>query len=266
MCYNFFMTWALKRQLFYVSLLIFFFGGLGFLVGYPYINKAPTCFDGKQNGTETGVDCGGSCVLACSAQVDDLSLLWSRSFEVVPGRYNAVAYLENQNPNTTINNIRYRFRFADRDNVYIGKREGQTSIPPAGKFAIFESAIDMGNSIPVYTTFEFIDTPVWLQVGEEVLRQLRVAVSDIRTDSEDTAPRLYAKIRNNSLFTIPEVDVVAILYDEQGNALSASRTYIEKLGAEQSKDVTFTWPAPMKEQIVTKEIIPMYNVFETRLE
>lgn len=31
---------------------------------------APTCADGIQNGTETGVDCGGSCPTACLAQIN----------------------------------------------------------------------------------------------------------------------------------------------------------------------------------------------------
>ncbi len=238
-----------------------FFIVVGSLAAYPFLNKAPTCNDGKQNGNETGIDCGGGCVLACVEQTDPVSILWSRTFEVVKGRFNAVAYLENHNPSKAVNKINYKFRFADANNLYIGKREGTTFIPPAGNFAIFEPAIDLGHAIPVYTTFEFTEEPVWLQVDEQKINQLKIAVSDIVLENPDTTPKLLATISNKSLFDIPQVNVVAIMYDESGNAVSVSQTYLEKLAGEESRLVTFTWPEPIAGNIVSKEIIPLFNIF-----
>ncbi len=260
------MTWALKRQFFYIVVLVVFFGVLGFLVVSPYINEIPTCADNKKNGTETGVDCGGSCARACTFEVDQISVLWSRTFEVIPGRYNAVAYLENHNKNAAINKIKYKFRFADKDNIYIGKREGETFIPPSGKFAIFETGIGVGNSVPVYTSFEFTETPIWNNISGDELNQLKVLVSDIKLENQDTSPHLSATIKNNSLFTIPEVSIVAILYDEKGNAVSASRTYLDVLAGEESQNINFTWPKSITGNVIAKEIIPMYNIFLVKLK
>ena len=184
------MTWAFKRQIFYVAVLLLFISVFVFLIIYPKLNKAPTCSDNKQNGTETGIDCGGLCARACLAKVDDISVLWSRAFKVIPGRYNAVAYLVNHNENTAVKKLNYRFRFADANNVYIGKREGSTFGPPGGAFAVFEPGIDIGNSIPVYVSFEFTQTPLWLQVSPVKVNQLKVFISDIRLTDEKTNPRL----------------------------------------------------------------------------
>lgn len=266
LCYNSLMNWALKRQLLYILIVLIFLTGIGFLIISPYFNQAPTCTDGKQNGDETGVDCGGSCALACVNQVDQISILWSRAFEVVPGRYNAVAYLENHNNNTAVDRISYRFRFADKDNVYIGKREGTTYVPPSGKFAVFEPAVDMGNSIPIYTTFEFTETPVWVQVPEKEVDQLKVLISDIKLTGEDTSPALSATIKNDSLFKIPEVNVIALLYDETGNAVSVSRTYLDVLHREESTDINFTWIEPFTKKVVSKELIPIFNIFSVSLD
>src|SRR5680860_1366407 len=159
------MTWALKRQIFYIAVLLVFLGIFGFLVIYPHYNKAPTCFDNSQNGNETGVDCGGSCAKACTFETDEVSVLWARSFMVVPDRYNAVAYLENHNKNLAVEKIKYQFRFADKDNIYLGRREGIAFIPPGRNFAIFERGIELGNSEPVYTTFSFTETPNWVSVS-----------------------------------------------------------------------------------------------------
>lgn len=260
------MSWALKRQIFYIAILVLFFSVFGFLIISPKLNKPPTCSDNKQNGLETGVDCGGSCQRACLAQVDPISLLWARAFRVVPGRYNAVAYLENHNINTAINKINYRFRFADANNIYIGKREGSTYVPPSGRFAIFEPGIDIGNSIPVYTTFEFTETPVWATVQPEKIKQLKVIVSNINLENEDTSPVLSATIKNDSFFTIGEVDVVAILYDANRNAVSTSRTYLKELAPEEITNIHFTWPEPWLHKVVEKEIIPMYNIFSAKLK
>src|SRR6185503_5513235 len=111
------MTWAFKRQFFYVFVLILFVAAFGYLITYPVIHKAPSCVDNKQNGNETGIDCGGSCINACVSQVDPVSVLWARSFRVVPGRYNAVAYLENHNKNVAASKVNYIFRFADKNNI-----------------------------------------------------------------------------------------------------------------------------------------------------
>jgi len=260
------MTWASKRKVFYlavVAVVVLFFI---YLIARPYINKTPTCFDNTQNGDETGIDCGGSCQIACTLQVDKISIKWSRAFEVVPGRYNAVAYLENHNKDTVINSISYRFRFADKDNVYIGKREGTTYIPSSGKFAIFEPAIDLGNSVPVYTSFEFTQTPTWITVSEEKANQLKILTSDIKLENEDTSPKLSAVVKNNSLFQIPEINIVTILYDEKGNAISASKTYLDVLDGEESKIINFTWPQAFGEKVIVKEIIPMFNIFSVKLK
>lgn len=260
------MTWALKRQIFYVTILVLFISFLAFLIIYPKLNKAPTCFDGKQNGDELGIDCGGSCVNACFSQVDDVSILWSRAFKVIPGRYNAVAYIVNHNKNIAAKKVNYRFRFADKDNLYIGKREGSTFIPPGGNFVVFEPGIDIGNSIPVYSTFEFTEVPVWLQVPETKISQLKVNISNIELKDVDTLPKLSALIKNDSLFTIPDVGVIAVLYDANRNAISTSRTYLNKLLPLQGSDINFTWPEPLPGVVVEREIIPMYDIFSAKLE
>lgn len=232
----------------------------------PYLNKPPTCFDGKQNGAEAGVDCGGECARACMSESEDTSLLWARVFRVLPGRYNAVAYLENKNANTAAQKVSYRFRFADSNNVYIGKREGTTFIPTAGRFAIFEPAIDLGNSVPVYTTFEFTSAPDWIRLPAELVRQVNVTISDSEIIEEGVAPKLFANVRNNSLFKIPGLSVVTILYDADGNALSASSTYLDVLPPETTLPISFTWPEPYVGRAVVKEFIPLYDIFLVGLD
>jgi len=259
------MNWALKRQFIYILCIVLFCAIVAFIILYPSLNKPPTCDDGVQNGTETGIDCGGSCPYACADQMSQPTVLWARAFEVVPGRYNAVAYIVNHNKNVAAEKVSYRFRFADENNIYIGMREGTTFIPPAGDFAVFEPAIDVGNSIPVYTDFQFTETPAWLQVSPDEISQLKVSVSNIQLSGEGTNPALSANVNNNSLYNIPNVNVVAILYDKLGNAVSVSSTYLNQLNPLTSSDINFTWPQPFSQDVVAKELIPMYDILSVKL-
>lgn len=252
--------------MFYIVILLLFVAIFGFILIYPSLTKAPSCFDYKQNGDEKGVDCGGSCQRACLAEVDDISVLWARAFRVVPGRYNAVAYIVNHNKSAAIERINYRFRFGDANNVYIGKREGSTYVPPGGNFAVFEPGLDVGNSIPVYVTFEFTEVPIWLQVPEDKIDQLKILTSDVELRGETSSPRLSAKVTNNSIFNIPDLSVIAILHEAGGNAIAASRTFLSSLPALGSADINFTWPEPFAGTVVETELIPMFDVFSVKLD
>lgn len=260
------MTWSLRRQIFYISLLFLFVFVFGFLIIYPTFKKAPSCNDFKQNGDEAGVDCGGSCILACTFEASPVSVLWARSFMVVPGRYNAVAYLENHNKNLAVDRIRYLFRFADKDNIYLGKREGVISIPPGRTFAVFERGIELGSSEPVYTSFSFTDVPYWLNVKGEVVNQIQLIPKNIVLENEDKSPHLYLDLKNESLFSIPDMNVMVILYDEHGNAINVSNTYIEEFKKEEEKRLDYTWQEGFVAKVVRKEILPMFNVFKVQIK
>lgn len=260
------MSWSLRHQILYVVLLFLFFSVLGLLLVYSSLNEVPTCSDFKQNGDETGVDCGGSCVRACVFQADPLSIIWSRVFIVVPGRYNALAYLENHNKNFAVEKIKYSFRFADKDNIYLGKREGVAFIPPGRTFAIFERGIEFGTSVPVYTTFTFTEMPNWLRVSNDLINQAQILTGNINLENEITSPHLSVNLKNISLFSIPDINVIAILYDDKHNAVSVSSSYLDKLSGEEEKIVDFTWPLPFSDKIINKEILPIFNIFKVKIE
>ncbi len=258
------MDWSTRRKIFYLGMLAFFVVFLLFIVFQTFFNEKPTCSDGKQNGEESGVDCGGSCQQICSFQADEVSVFWSRAFEVVPGRYNAVAYLENKNINSLVQRVNYRFRFADANNVYIASREGTAYIPPTGKFAIFEPAIGTGTSVPVYTSFEFTQAPAWQQARADILNQIKIITSEYVFENS-TYPKLTAKIKNNSLLEIPNINVIVILYDRDGVAINSSRTFVDLLEREEEENLVFTWQEVFDREVANIEIIPIYNILQVRI-
>lgn len=254
------MSWAGRRQFYYsFGFLIFVLGVLAILF-YPIIFKAPTCSDKKQNGDEVGVDCGGSCRQFCPNQVSDPIVLWSRAFPISGNLYNLVAYVENQNIHAAIPDATYEFRVFDTQGKYIGRREGHTFVPPNQRFAVFEAHFDAGLTIPKNTSFKFTGKYLWLR-QDPITSKLPIKVDRISYSEDTGSPHLQARIRNDSIFSAPGFDVMAILYNESHNAIGVSKTHLDGLANSQESPIIFTWPKVFSDTPVIKDIIPQINPF-----
>jgi hypothetical protein len=73
--------------------------------------------------------------------------------------------------------------------------------------------------------------------------------------------RLTATLENTSRYSFTNMDVVAILYNADDNAITASKAVLPSLRAEQSATMTFTWPFQLPEKAVRIEIVPRFNPF-----
>lgn len=207
-----------------------------------FLYKKPTCSDGKKNGDETGVDCGGSCQILCSFEAIDPIVVWSRAFKVTPHIYSAVAYVENPNLNSQAA-VSYQFKLYDKDNTLIVTRANKAFLPKNKVFAIFEPNIDTGGRTPVRVSFQFTEKFSWTRV---LAPTPELVVTQKILTAEDTRPRLDARIENRSRVPQKNIETVAIVYDDKENAIGASRTVIDSLEVGQSADAVFTWPAPFQ--------------------
>lgn len=222
--------------------------------------KVPTCSDLKQNGTETGVDCGGTCALMCKSEIAEPVILWSRAFPVLGNNYNLVAFIENRNKNAGVYNAPYEFRIYDTNNKLIGRRQGSTFISPNQQFAVFESRFDSGQAQIKSVSFEFLSPLVWIK-KDPTLQKLPITVNKIVLDNNKDTPRLSAMVNNDSIQDLPEFDVIAILYDIDHNAINASKTHKDKLLNGSSLPIIFTWPEPLIGIPTTEDILISINPF-----
>ncbi len=254
------MSWATRRQFKYAFGVFLFFGLIIFAIIYPVIFKAPTCQDGKNNADESGVDCGGSCSLMCKSEIFSPVVLWNRAFLVINNNYNLVAYVENRNRDSAVLKASYEFRIYDNNNKLLGRREGSTFIPPNQQFAIFEPRFDAGEGQIKTVTFEFIEPLIWVKKAP-TLQALPIRVNNIVFDDNKDTPSLSAIINNDSVYDLPEFNVIAILYDKDNNAINASKTYKDKLLSNDSIPVFFTWPEILSATPVRKDVIISINPF-----
>lgn len=256
------MSWASNRKFTYLSGFFLFVGLILFFILYPIFHKDPTCFDGKKNGEETGLDCGGICQKMCPEDVSDPVVLWNRIFHVSYDSYNLLAYIENQNKNSAVVEVPYEFRVYDVDNKLIGRREGSTYIPPNQRFAIFEARFNAGEAIPKSVTFNFTGSFIWWKKNPTI-QTLPIKVDRITTGDDLNSPTLNARVTNDSIYDLPEFEVITILYDKEGNAVNASKTYKKGLKSNNSLNLFFTWPNPFSGVPVVKDVLLQVNPFKT---
>lgn len=238
------LTWSQKRKIAYLSAVLVPVALLSAYLTYSFFDREPTCNDGIQNQNERGVDCGGVCERICQAQVPSPALMWARSFAVTEDIANSVAYYENPNSSLVARDVPFVFELRDSENLLIAQRQGTVDIPPRSTFAVFAGGIEIDGRNPVRTTFRLGD-PYWQSADPSITRSL-TSIEDTVLSPNLPQPRLEAEVANISVLNIGELELVSIIYDGAGNAVQASRTFINDIPAGSSKDVTFTWRQPFE--------------------
>jgi len=256
------MSWASRRQSQYLLGLFGFFALIAFIIVYPILTRPATCSDGRRNGGESGVDCGGACQRICTVDTSEPVILWSRAFPVSNSNYNLVAFVENHNKAAAIASASYEFRIYDTNNLLIGRREGITFIPPNQQFAIFESRFDAGLGEVKSVLFEFTSPFVWIK-KEPTIQTLPIFIDNIIYGEDKTSPTLTARITNDSVYDLPAFDVITILYGTDGNAVNASKTHKDGLNTNANTPILFTWPLPFNQDPVTQDVLLQINPFTT---
>jgi hypothetical protein len=250
------MSWARKRQLMFISIflgiLVVIAGGLYFIY-----KPVPTCFDGKQNQTEVGVDCGGTCAKACTSQLVPLTIWWTRVFPVSKGIYDVANLVENQNTHFGVRKINYTRRVYDKFNVLIAERTGATFFNPQEKFVIYEPNIDTKEQIADKAFLYFDEKAVWQRI------KVTPPTISIGAKNYSNSPlsRLQSSVTNNSLDTLRGTKFVAVLSDQAGNALAASQTVVDVLLGNASQELNFTWPTPLQANPAIIDIYPKLDLF-----
>ena len=114
-----YMNWQIKRRIMYGVAVLFIIIASTLYIYRDTFFPAPTCTDRKQNGYESGMDCGGTCSLRCTEEVLPLTVLWSRALNTSKDTYDLVAMVSNKNINNASYELKYIFKAYDENGVQI---------------------------------------------------------------------------------------------------------------------------------------------------
>jgi len=234
--------WAFWRRFQYGFGLTSFLCLVGVLVYFVNIYQPANCFDGILNGEETFIDAGGTCVRIDPATIIAPEIVWTESFRITEGQYNAVAYVENENQTAATPALNYTFQLLNQG-IVVAERSGVTILPPNSSYPIFEGRIFTDNRQEVTETKLLLEpADMWLpaSVGRDQFRSL-----DIELIGADVRPRLNVEVENTELTSADNVEVVATIFNTAGIPVAASQTFIEDIGPRSTEDIIFTWPNPL---------------------
>jgi hypothetical protein len=245
-------SWSKRRKLIYALILLVI---VAVVVGIPLFvifYKAPTCFDGKQNGSEQGVDCGGKCTKLCQNEFLPPSVAWSRIESVVPGVYNAAAYIINPNNTGEAKNVPYHMELYDRDGMLIIEKKGTVTIPPHRNTLAFSSLIKVDKSIPTKVLFEFTSLPDWNKKAD-TLDPLVVVSKEYKEEGNTSS--LLVSLRNDGLKILNNIGIYVVLYDKSGNAIGFSKTVLDSIMPKATSLAPFTWNTNRQGEVVSIEVL-----------
>ncbi len=237
------MSWNSERKTF-VTLVVL--GAVVLFVSFftlPFLLQAPSCNDGKQNGDEAGIDCGGSCALLCAGESIPLEILFERSVEVDATTYDAVAYVVNKNKDAVPSSLSFKVSLFDGVGSLIVQKEGKAFIQPGGGTPLYVPALQVGDRRPVRTRFEITQIgPFYKYSNQEFLKT--ITVRDHVFDNTNVTPRLTLTIQNSSFETVRDIDVYALLYDSEDTLIAVGKTYLESVSGNNTKNAYFSWRTP----------------------
>ena len=196
--------------------------------------------------------------------------LWRRAFPIADGVYATVAYIENQNQNLYVPEAQFEIELYNTTNTLIGRVSQTTPIMPNGITPIFVPHVVVDKQEVTSTSFRFVKEPTFKKQPYPYGFEIKNIYKNIE---ENKAPYVRATAVNTGKRTMKEVDFVVILYDENGTAIAASRTFEKEIQPKEERVIQFSWIHPLtlqkgqcpggqcEKQIERVDIIPIINVW-----
>lgn len=253
------MTWATKRKAMYITGISLVF--IGVIVFFAWPRVASTCSDGLQGEDETGVDCGGVCARVCASDVKELRVRWTRVFEISTGKMLIVSYIENPNQEFALLDMPYSIDVYNNSGL-LDTINGIIAVGPNSSTAVTNIYITPDTSIR--PTFSWAsDVYEWRRVNEKVNSDnVKVLYKDM--SDEDMFPYLQVGLQNETPKLLESLNVIALVYDFEGNVIRAGSMMVDSLKVNETTKVAFSWKKPIEEKIKNIEIITNVNPFSAR--
>lgn len=220
-------------------------------VAFAFLYEPPTCTDGRANGAETGTDCGGVCERICSVDAIAARAVFARALVNTSGRIDAVAYVENRNPDAEAKNVPFTVELFAEDGESMGSYQGMVDLPAKSVVPVFVPGVARGYGSP--RAFLTVGDTYWRAASDPV-----PAPQVVRADLLDgTAPRVVAELANESAVPLVERTLVATVFDAEGVAIAASSAVVREIPARGAGTAVFTWNDPFPAAAARVEVRPV---------
>lgn len=250
------MSWAAKRRLVIVLILVGVAALISGLFLYLALRTPPTCVDGVKNGEETGVDCGLSCPYLCTEEQAGPTVLYTLALPGREGETDIAALVENKNAAAAAKAVPYRLTLYGEGQTLIQEVIGSIDLPPGRSQPVYVPNVFSGKQ-EVTSAFLSIDPSEarWFSLVEDP--RILPAVSGVEEGSSTSTPRVEATLRNPSASVLRNVRVLVFVHGESGRVIAASQTIVPSIPGQDEAIAVFTWSAAFSEKPASFQVLPV---------
>ncbi len=244
------------KRLTFIVIYVFIFLGLA-LWGYLSWRPDPTCFDGKENQNETGVDCGGVCATACmeAATGEPIAV---RSVTAVPtaeGRYDVVAEIVNPNNTVGAKSFNYAIRLLDAGGEVVASETGRSWVLPREAKVLLAFNLAPSTS-PDKAILEITDVS-WARLADyDTEPKVGIYSADYVLSNEPGEQGGVASglVVNESDYDFRLITIKVILRDAAGNPLAVNQTDRRTFIVGDQHAFRLPWPTPFGGQVAEMQV------------
>ncbi len=242
----------------YFVIFIIFIGLITSLV----ISK-PTCFDGKQNQNEEGIDCGGPCE-ACLKELVGKDLIVKSAYIVYgeDGKYDIVADIHNPNALYGGKEVYYTVEILGGDGSVLASRNSKTFILPNENKYIVEVGMKTNQKpTSVKVTINNVD---WIKFTK--FDSPHILVKNQRfglVKNGMNYAEAFGLVSNDSPYDFHNVVVNVILEDERGLPVAVNKTEMRTLDSDSQREFRLVWPHKFPGNIKSSTMQAETNVFDS---
>lgn len=269
---------SIQRTLKKIKILLVLFliiGGTTYLIFRP---KPDPCFNGIQDGNETGVDCGGFCDAVCpdvekSEYTENVAINWTTFTVDGKNNYDFASSISNKNIKWGASNVKYKFIAYDQNGEILKEIEGNTYLMPAGNNKDVTERYIIEDNVYMLETPDKVEIQLsdysWQEITEEG-DVTELAVDIISTSNPhywfDEGRKIYmggAYTKNNSKYSFKTVDIGAVLFGTKNNVIAIAKTNQLTMNSGDGWGFEVLWPNLKieEDQIYNIETKASTNVF-----
>ncbi len=248
--------WSSKRRLIIIAIVAIFVA-VSVLIAYFIFRPARTCFDGKKNQNEHGVDCGGVCAIQCKNEKKELVTRWTKTFDMGNGIYDVAALVENPNQDAAVLSFNYTVELIDDSGRVILSNPLSTFANAGDHFLLFAGGLNTGGIKAANVRLTI--SPDYIFTKAQLKKEKDISVVSYNLIAPDNKPRLVAEIQNQTTKTFSRLPVSVVISDKNG-AVAVSQTVVDELGPREKKTITYTWPQPIKYEADTESCVKPLDV------
>lgn len=230
----------LIKQIIFGVFYLVVLSALGFGVYGLLFRVGGSCFDGKLNQEETGVDCGGSCLPCALKNLEAIGSVGVPEIFATDGKSTILLRLKNASLDYGADQFRYELSFFNLRNEKIHSLIGDSFIYPGEIKNIVLPAVNLDAGI-VARTEVAVKEASWIPAPE--FSKPQTQVRSLVTQASAGTAQVRGIVTNLNSYKLSRVLVSAILFNQNNQKIGASKTLLQDLNPFEERSFTIFIPA-----------------------